>query len=134
MYSRKQWEAFAFIVSMHTVGVLWVFFRQDLTVTIGGLWIVLAIMLRRPKAAPVFVSNRALCLYWCSSFFPQAMLIVFAVLYPLIYISTVAWQRLKRHEEREGRIALPPDEEEAVQDGNVNQEDVSAVWGDQEHR
>lgn len=115
MYARKQWEAFAFIVSMHAAGVLWVFFRRDLTVTIGGLWIVLSIMLRRPKAAPVF-----------------AALIVFAVLYPLTYISTMAWQRLKRHEEREGRIALPPDEEEAVQgNGYAEEEDATAVWSDQ---
>lgn len=63
MYARKQWEAFAFIVSMHAAGVLWVFFRRDLTVTIGGLWIVLSIMLRRPKAAPVFVSVKDLCFY-----------------------------------------------------------------------
>lgn len=55
MYARKQWEAFAFVVSMHAVGVLWVFFRRDLTVTIGGLWLVLAVMLKRPKGAPVFV-------------------------------------------------------------------------------
>ena len=56
MYARKQWEAFAFVVSMHAVGVIWVFIRQDLTVTIGGFWIVLSIMLQRPKSAPVFVS------------------------------------------------------------------------------
>ncbi|CAE6402710.1 unnamed protein product [Rhizoctonia solani] len=116
MYARKQWEAFAFIVSMHTVGVLWVFFRQDLTITIGGLWIVLSIMLQRPKAAPVF-----------------AVLIIFAVLYPLTYISTMAWKRL-RHEENEGRIALPPDEEEVVAgnnfaNGNDTQEDAALTLG-----
>ncbi|CAE7096156.1 unnamed protein product [Rhizoctonia solani] len=112
MYARKQWEAFAFIVSMHALGVLWVFFRQDLIVTIGGLWIVLSIMLRRPKAAPVF-----------------AVLVIFAVLYPLTYISTMAWKRLKRHEQDEGRIALPPDEEDVANgnghgNGVVNQEDA----------
>ncbi|CAE6417267.1 unnamed protein product [Rhizoctonia solani] len=122
MYARKQWEAFAFIVSMHAVGVIWVFFRQDLTITVGGLWIVLSIMLRRPKAAPVF-----------------AALVIFAVLYPLTYISTMAWKRLKRHEQDEGRIALPPDEEESVEGnghengGVVNQEDA-AVWGDNDRR
>ncbi|KAG8715204.1 hypothetical protein FRC08_010867 [Ceratobasidium sp. 394] len=116
MYARKQWEAFAFVVSMHAVGVIWVFIRRDLTVTLGGLWIVLSVMLRRPKSAPVFAAT-----------------IVFAVLYPLTYISTMAWQRLKRHEEREGRIALPPDEEEAVAADQANgnttqQEDESNVW------
>ncbi|KAF8607369.1 hypothetical protein BDV93DRAFT_520240 [Ceratobasidium sp. AG-I] len=115
-YARKQWEAFAFVVSMHAVGVLWVFIRRDLTVTIGGLWLVLAVMLKRPKGAPVF-----------------AALIVFAVLYPLTYISTIAWQRLKRHEQDEGRIALPPDEE-AAQENNTDvhqDQNVSNVWGDQ---
>ncbi|KAF8752327.1 Signal peptidase complex catalytic subunit SEC11 [Rhizoctonia solani] len=121
MYARKQWEAFAFIVSMHAAGVLWVFFRQDLTITIGGLWIVLSILLRRPKGAPVF-----------------AALIIFAVLYPLTYISTMAWKRLRRHEENQGRIALPPDEEESVEgnhypNGNGTQEDA-AVWGGEERR
>lgn len=121
MYARKQWEAFAFIASMHSAGVLWVFLRQDLTITIGGLWVVLSIMLRRPKGAPVF-----------------AALIVFAVLYPLTYISTMAWKRLRRHERDEGRIALPPDEEEAVQgngreNGEVNQENAE-VWGGDERR
>ncbi|CCO34205.1 hypothetical protein BN14_08299 [Rhizoctonia solani AG-1 IB] len=116
-YARKQWETFAFIVSMHAVGVLWVFFRQDLTITIGGLWIVLSIMLRRPKGAPVF-----------------AALVIFAVLYPLTYISTMAWRRLRRHEENEGRIALPPDEEESVEgnhlaNGNGVQEDAALVLG-----
>ncbi|KAF8688646.1 Signal peptidase complex catalytic subunit SEC11, partial [Rhizoctonia solani] len=121
VYARKQWEAFAFIVSMHAAGVLWVFFRQDLTITIGGLWIVLSILLRRPKGAPVF-----------------AALIIFAVLYPLTYISTMAWKRLRRHEENQGRIALPPDEEESVEgnhypNGNGTQEDA-AVWGGEERR
>lgn len=115
MYARKQWEAFAFIVSMHAAGVLWVFIRRDLTVTIGGLWIVLSVMLQRPKAAPVFAAS-----------------IVFAVLYPLTYIATMAWQRLKKHEQHEGRIALPPDEEEAaVADAN-QRENVSNVWGEQD--
>ncbi|QRW26045.1 interferon-induced 6-16 family protein [Rhizoctonia solani] len=116
MYARKQWEAFAFIVSMHAAGVLWVFFRQDLTITIGGLWIVLSILLRRPKGAPVF-----------------AALIIFAVLYPLTYISTMAWKRLRRHEENQGRIALPPDEEESVEgnhypNGNGTQEDAATIY------
>lgn len=106
-YARKQWEAFAFVVSMHTAGVLWVFIRRDLTITIGGLWVVLAVMLQRPKSAPVFAAT-----------------IIFAVLYPLTYISTMAWQRLKKHEAREGRIVLPPDEEEAL---GVEQENGAAV-------
>ncbi|KEP49162.1 signal peptidase complex catalytic subunit SEC11 [Rhizoctonia solani 123E] len=122
MYADRQWEAFAFIASMHAAGVIWVFFRQDLIVTIGGLWIVLSIMLRRPKAAPVF-----------------AVLIIFAVLYPLTYISTMAWKRLKRHEQDEGRIVLPPDEEDFLQvnghenGGAVNQEDAG-VWGGEDRR
>ncbi|QRV98987.1 signal peptidase complex catalytic subunit Sec11 [Ceratobasidium sp. AG-Ba] len=118
MYARKQWEAFAFVVSMHTVGVIWVFIRQDLTVTLGGFWLVLSVMLQRPKSAPVFAAT-----------------IVFAVLYPLTYISRMAWKRLKKHEE--GRIALPPDEEEALAaeqaNGNGNgpsQGDEPNVWND----
>ncbi|KAG8744524.1 hypothetical protein FRC10_009976 [Ceratobasidium sp. 414] len=134
MYARKQWEAFAFVVSMHAVGVIWVFIRRDLTVTLGGLWIVLSVMLQRPKSAPVFVSD----IHPRPNIFqligPQVATIVFAVLYPLMYISTMAWQRLKRHEEREGRIALPPDEE-AVPAGQANgdtqQEDGSNVWAEQ---
>jgi hypothetical protein len=50
----------------------------------------------------------------------------------------MAWRRLRRHEENEGRIALPPDEEESVEgnhlaNGNGVQEDA-AVWGGDERR
>lgn len=45
----------------------------------------------------------------------------------------MAWKRLKRHEEREGRIALPPDDEEAAQgNGNADYEATANVWADQE--
>ena len=45
----------------------------------------------------------------------------------------MAWQRLKRHEQDEGRIALPPDEEAAEENDPVvdQDENVSSVWGNQ---
>lgn len=42
----------------------------------------------------------------------------------------MAWQRLKRHEQDEGRIALPPDEE-AAQEDNVDVNPDENVWGGQ---
>ena len=45
----------------------------------------------------------------------------------------MAWQRLKRHEQDEGRIALPPDEEAAEENDPVVDQDEndSSVWGNQ---
>ena len=77
-YDKRSWEAFAFIMGTNFVGLIWVLIRRDLVWTIGGVWVMLAMMSERPKPVPVFAAT-----------------ILFAVLYPLTWLVGVAWHRLR---------------------------------------
>jgi len=97
-YNKHSWEAFAFIVGFNALGIVWVLVKRDVIVTIAGMWIQLALMSKRPKPVPVFAAT-----------------ILFAVLYPLCWLVSIAWHRL-REKDKEGVIALPPDDPEARQE------------------
>jgi len=96
-WGKYAWPAFGFICGLNTLGLVNVAWRRDLVSALAGVWLVLSIGLARPKPAPVF-----------------AAVILFTVLYPLTWIAAFAWTRLRKGE-REGQIALPPDEEERLE-------------------
>jgi len=92
-YSKYGWQAVAFIVSFNLVGLIEVALRLDFVWAVAGMWIMVGQLLKRPKPAPVFAS-----------------LLVFAILYPLVFISVFVWRRMRaRRAAAEGRVALPPD-------------------------
>jgi len=93
-YNKRSWEAFGFILGTNFFGVLWVLFMRDAVWAAGGVWVMIALMSKRPKPVPVFAAT-----------------ILIAVLYPLCWIVSIAWHRL-RQKDKEGVIALPPDDPE----------------------
>ncbi|KZT60009.1 hypothetical protein CALCODRAFT_523122 [Calocera cornea HHB12733] len=95
-WGKWAWPAFGFIVGLNTVGLINVAWKRDVISALAGVWLVLSIGLSRPKPAPVF-----------------AAVILFTVLYPLTWIAAFAWATLRKGES-EGRIVLPPDEEERL--------------------
>lgn len=77
-YDVRTWEAFGFIMGTNILGLIYVMIRRDFVWTLGGVWCMIALMSRRPKSVPVF-----------------AACILVAVLYPLIWIVSHAWHRLR---------------------------------------
>ncbi|KAG9047926.1 hypothetical protein FS837_001182 [Tulasnella sp. UAMH 9824] len=95
-YDHRSWEAFAFIVGVNALGLVWVFIKRDLVWTIGGVWVMVALMSKRPKGVPVFTAT-----------------ILVAVLYPLVWITGLAWHRLREKDKQAAAIALPPEDPQA---------------------
>ncbi|KAG8986080.1 hypothetical protein FRB93_005514 [Tulasnella sp. JGI-2019a] len=129
-YDTRATQGFIAVMIVHVLGLLWVLFRRDLFWTIGGVYVCLATMGKRPKPAMIY-----------------AALITFAVLYPLFWIAATTYHRIQE-QNREGRIALPADDlppseqpvapvqpednQPAVKDTAIaidGDEDPSAVWG-----
>ncbi|KAG8892875.1 hypothetical protein FRC01_013903, partial [Tulasnella sp. 417] len=94
-YDHRSWEAFAFILDTNALGIIWVLMKRDLVWTVGGVWAMVALMSKRPKGVPVFTAT-----------------ILVAVLYPLVWITGLAWHRL-REKDKQAAIALPPEDPEA---------------------
>ncbi|KAG8893447.1 hypothetical protein FRC00_010513, partial [Tulasnella sp. 408] len=97
----------------NALGLVWVFIKRDLVWTIGGVWAMVALMSKRPKGVPVFTAT-----------------ILVAVLYPLVWITGLAWHRLREKGElrvlwaplpsprpatnkQAAAIALPPEDPQA---------------------
>lgn len=55
-YAEYQWQAVAFILSFNIVGLIEVALRQDIIWAIAGTWVMVGILVKRPKPMPVFVS------------------------------------------------------------------------------
>ncbi|KAG9000648.1 hypothetical protein FRB90_011774 [Tulasnella sp. 427] len=119
-YDRRSWEALGFILGTNAVGLLWVLIKRDLIWTIGGVWTMLALMSKRPKGVPVFTAT-----------------ILVAVLYPLVWITSLAWHRL-REKDKQAAIALPPEDPQAreelararAEDPDMPDDGAARAWAD----
>ncbi|KAG8906784.1 hypothetical protein FRB99_006161 [Tulasnella sp. 403] len=122
-YDKRTWEAVGFVLGTNFLGLIWVVVMRDWIWAAGGVWTMVALMSKRPKAAVLF-----------------GMTILVAVLYPLSFIVAMAWHRL-RQKDREGVIALPPDDpeqrervaEERVAENNErpsNGDGAAQVWSE----
>ncbi|KAG8950112.1 hypothetical protein FRC04_007966 [Tulasnella sp. 424] len=88
-YDNRSWQALAFILGTNALGLIWVLMKRDLVWTVGGVWVMVALMSKRPKGVPVFTAT-----------------ILVAVLYPLVWITSLAWHRLR--EKGELRVLWKP--------------------------
>ena len=63
------WHAVTFIVSFNVLGLIEVALREDLVWAFAGMWIMIGQLIKRPKAAPVFVRDRQILFFtserWC---------------------------------------------------------------------
>ncbi|KAA1471944.1 hypothetical protein DENSPDRAFT_859225 [Dentipellis sp. KUC8613] len=92
-YDQHQWASFGVILGVNILALLFVVVRRDITWCVGATWICVSLWARRPKPAPVYITT-----------------IMFTVVHPLALILATVWTYLASR--REGRIALPPDEDQ----------------------
>ncbi|KAF8311926.1 uncharacterized protein EI90DRAFT_2981470 [Cantharellus anzutake] len=92
-YDAFSWHAVAFIVSFNTAGLVEVALRRDFVWTVAGTLIEIAQLIHKPKASNVRVAN-----------------LIFVILYPVILIAVILWERFKKS--NEGQIRLSDDEVE----------------------
>ncbi|KAG1760029.1 hypothetical protein EDD22DRAFT_903298 [Suillus occidentalis] len=105
-YARFAWPGFGVTFGANMIGLAVVLMRCDIVWAVAATWICASIWSARPKPAPVYIT-----------------VIVFTVLHPLALLGTLLYRRLTK---REGRIALPPDEEHDTRRGP---REVDAHWG-----
>ncbi|EJU01326.1 hypothetical protein DACRYDRAFT_67205 [Dacryopinax primogenitus] len=103
-WGKYAWPAFGFIIGLNSLALIEVALLKDLPTALSGTWLVLSVGLARPKPTPVFIA-----------------VILFAVLYPLVWIAAFAWGRLRRADA--GRIVLPEQTEgEGEREGLAREE------------
>ncbi|KAL7415651.1 hypothetical protein BDY24DRAFT_266155 [Mrakia frigida] len=88
-YAKYALQACASIAVVNVVGLLIVFFKRDLVWAISATYLLVALLLKRPKPTTVV-----------------ATIIIFLALYPLVYLSALALHRIRT---RDGRIRLEED-------------------------
>ncbi|TCD64299.1 hypothetical protein EIP91_004277 [Steccherinum ochraceum] len=113
-YARHQWAGMGVMLGVNLLGLAIVAIRRDIVWCVTASWICASIWSLKPKAFPVFIT-----------------VVIFTVLHPLALIASMLWVRLRG--QREGAIALPPDEANAV-NGQPAQRgprevDAEALWG-----
>ncbi|KAG2093305.1 uncharacterized protein F5147DRAFT_720984 [Suillus discolor] len=111
-YGRFAWPGFGVTFGANLIGLFVILMRRDIVWAVAATWICVSIWTARPKPALVYIT-----------------VIVFTVLHPLALIGTLLYRRLTK---REGRIALPTDEEHdtGAPNGRGPREiDAEALWG-----
>jgi len=120
-YAYHAWEAMGILAGPTVAGLIWVIARVDIVSAAAGMWGMMCIIWSgHPKPAPVLV-----------------FAIVFAILYPMVFAVTLMVSRMRERQKlnREGGIALPPDEEEPIVPANVHnangvESSSHRVWGE----
>ncbi|TFY56746.1 hypothetical protein EVG20_g8807 [Dentipellis fragilis] len=92
-YDKHQWASFGVILGVNILALLFIVIRHDVTWAVGATWICVSLWAQRPKPAPVYITT-----------------IMFTVLHPLALVLAIVWTYFTSR--REGRIALPPDEDQ----------------------
>ncbi|KAG1837346.1 hypothetical protein C8R48DRAFT_743561 [Suillus tomentosus] len=111
-YGRFAWPGFGVTCGANLIGLFVILMRRDIVWAVAATWICVSIWTARPKPAPVYIT-----------------VILFTVLHPLALIGTLLYRRLTK---REGRIALPTDEDHdtGAPNGRGPREiDAEALWG-----
>ncbi|TFY76236.1 hypothetical protein EWM64_g7773 [Hericium alpestre] len=108
-YAEHQWAGFGVVLGVNILGLLVVILRRDITWCVGATWICVSQWALRPKPAPVYITT-----------------IMFTVLHPLALVASALWVYFVST--KEGRIALPPDEEQHGREGEREPEEVRPDW------
>ncbi|KAG1741257.1 hypothetical protein EDB19DRAFT_1704993 [Suillus lakei] len=111
-YGRFAWPGFGVTFGANIIGLVVILMRCDIVWAVAATWICASIWSARPKPAPVYIT-----------------VILFTVLHPLALFGTLLYRRLTK---REGRIALPTDEEHDTGSSNrrgPREVDAEALWG-----
>ncbi|KAH9921764.1 uncharacterized protein B0H18DRAFT_1116224 [Fomitopsis serialis] len=117
-YARHQWPGFIIMLGVNLVGLLVVVIRRDVVWCISAAWMCASVWSRQPKPMPVWLT--------C---------VLFTIAHPLGLVVSWLWIRLRGR--REGRIALPPDQDSQPQGngqdqgrpGGPREVDAEALWG-----
>jgi hypothetical protein len=112
-YGRHQWAGLGIMLGVNILTLLVVLIRRDIVWCVSASWICASIWTLKPKPFPVFIT-----------------VVIFTIVHPLALVASALWFRL-RGGEKEGAIALPPDEQdENGQPSRAPREvDAEALWG-----
>ncbi|KAH7923189.1 hypothetical protein BV22DRAFT_1093351 [Leucogyrophana mollusca] len=113
-YGNHPWSGFGVTFGTNLLGLVVVLTRRDIVWTVAATWICASIWSARPKPAPVYIT-----------------VILFTVLHPLALLCTFLYHYFHK---RQGRIALPPDEDQETDRGRNGRRgprevDAEALWG-----
>lgn len=95
---KYTWQACLSLIVVHILLAIWISFRLDVYATIAAIWILLTVLLSRQTKPTALVVT----------------IVVLLVVHPVALMGGLAWQRTK---EREGRIRLEEEAEEAQYHG-----------------
>lgn len=95
-YTDYAWSGFAVVISTNLVGLVVILVRRDIVWCVAATWIAISIWSKRPKPAPVYITE-----------------ILFTVLHPLALFTSFVYHKFYSSR-RTAPIMLPPDGEEAV--------------------
>ncbi|KAG0698943.1 hypothetical protein DFH29DRAFT_983708 [Suillus ampliporus] len=111
-YGRFAWPGFGVTFGANLIGLVVILMHCDIVWAVAATWICASIWSATPKPAPVYIT-----------------VVLFTVLHPLALVGTFIYRRLIN---REGRIALPADEEhDTASSGRrgPREVDTEVLWG-----